>query len=185
MATIEDVIVNVISKYVKRKRKNGLVIQIGMDVVIISLVNTKQNRLKRGELKKNAVNEKKKNVERLQEIIETRVDLEYTEDVRAKVDMNVVMSSAGQFVEVQGTGEHGTFDRTQLNILLDQAVAAITELDAHQRRAQVGQPDADRARDEVEHAGGAAVGQEVTRGHRLSSHPPTADAIRNSRAAPG
>ena len=64
-----------------------------------------------------------------------RVDLEYTEDVRAEVDMNVVMSSAGQFVEVQGTGEHGTFDRTQLNILLDQAVAAITELDAHQRRA--------------------------------------------------
>ena len=64
-----------------------------------------------------------------------RVDLEYTEDVRAEADMNVVMSSAGQFVEVQGTGEHGTFDRTQLNILLDQAVAAITELDAHQRRA--------------------------------------------------
>ena len=64
-----------------------------------------------------------------------RVDLEYTEDVRAEVDMNVVMSSAGQFVEVQGTGEQGTFDRTQLNILLDQAVAAITELDAHQRRA--------------------------------------------------
>jgi ribonuclease PH len=64
-----------------------------------------------------------------------RVDLEYTEDVRAEVDMNVVMSSAGQFVEVQGTGEHGTFDRAQLNILLDQSVAAIAELDAHQRRA--------------------------------------------------
>ena len=63
-----------------------------------------------------------------------RVDLEYTEDVRAEVDMNVVMSSAGQFVEVQGTGEHGTFDRAQLNILLDQSVAAIAELDAHQRR---------------------------------------------------
>ena len=62
-------------------------------------------------------------------------DLEYVEDVRAEVDMNVVMSSAGQFVEVQGTGEHGTFAREQLNGLLDAAVAGIGELDVLQQRA--------------------------------------------------
>jgi len=62
-------------------------------------------------------------------------DLCYAEDVRAEVDMNVVMASNGQFVEVQGTGEHGTFDRTQLDRLLALATAAIADLDAHQRRA--------------------------------------------------
>jgi len=40
-----------------------------------------------------------------------RLDLDYEEDVGAAVDMNVVMSSEGRFVEVQGTGENGTFDR--------------------------------------------------------------------------
>ncbi|MEO7219809.1 MAG: ribonuclease PH [Gemmatimonadaceae bacterium] len=64
---------------------------------------------------------------------EPRLDLDYPEDVRAEVDMNVVMSSASQFVEVQGTGEHGTFDRTQLNLLLDLAVEGIGRLDALQR----------------------------------------------------
>jgi ribonuclease PH len=62
-------------------------------------------------------------------------DLCYAEDVRAEVDMNVVMASTGQFVEVQGTGEHGTFDRAQLDTLLAHATASLAELDAHQRRA--------------------------------------------------
>jgi ribonuclease PH len=66
---------------------------------------------------------------------EPRLDLEYVEDVRAEVDMNVVMSSAAQFVEVQGTGEHGTFDRSQLNSLLDLAVAGIADLDRAQQAA--------------------------------------------------
>jgi len=66
---------------------------------------------------------------------ERRTDLEYAEDVRADVDMNVVMSSEGRFVEVQGTGERGTFDRAELDGLLALAVHAIAELDAHQRRA--------------------------------------------------
>jgi len=66
---------------------------------------------------------------------EARLDLDYPEDVRAEVDMNVVMSSTGQFVEVQGTGEHGTFDRAQLNSLLDLAVAGIVELDRAQQAA--------------------------------------------------
>ena len=49
--------------------------------------------------------------------------------------MNVVMSSEGQFVEVQGTGEHGTFDRSQLDQLLELAVAGILSLDAAQTQA--------------------------------------------------
>ena len=64
---------------------------------------------------------------------ERRTDLEYSEDVRADVDMNVVMSSEGRFVEVQGTGEHGTFDRGELDALIALAVTAIGELDGHQR----------------------------------------------------
>jgi ribonuclease PH len=64
-----------------------------------------------------------------------RLDLDYEEDVRAAVDMNVVMSSEGRFVEVQGTGEHGTFDRTELDRLLELAVKGLRELDAAQRHA--------------------------------------------------
>jgi ribonuclease PH len=66
---------------------------------------------------------------------EPRVDLDYEEDVRAEVDMNVVMSNEGKFVEVQGTGEHGTFDRSQLNELLDLAISGIRALDAAQAKA--------------------------------------------------
>lgn len=69
---------------------------------------------------------------------EVRLDLDYEEDVRAEVDMNVVMSSAEQFVEVQGTGEHGTFDRKQLDELLDLAIAGIRTLDAAQGKALAG-----------------------------------------------
>ena len=66
---------------------------------------------------------------------EPRLDLDYVEDVAADVDMNVVMSSEGRFVEVQGTGEHGTFPRADLDRLLDLAVRGIRDLDAAQQRA--------------------------------------------------
>ena len=59
---------------------------------------------------------------------EARLDLEYAEDVRADVDMNVVMTSEQRFVEVQGTGEHGTFDRGALDGLLalsERGIAAL------------------------------------------------------------
>ena len=63
---------------------------------------------------------------------EPRLDLEYAEDVVAEVDMNVVMSENGRFVEVQGTGEHGLFDRAALDRLLDLAVEGGRQLDAAQ-----------------------------------------------------
>ena len=66
---------------------------------------------------------------------EPRLDLEYVEDVSAEVDMNVVMSSEGRFVEVQGTGENGTFDRGQLDSLLALATRGLEELDRLQRDA--------------------------------------------------
>jgi ribonuclease PH len=66
---------------------------------------------------------------------EPRLDLDYEEDVRAEVDMNVVMSSEGRFVEVQGTGEHGTFDRAQLDQLVDLAISGIRILDTAQVKA--------------------------------------------------
>lgn len=64
-----------------------------------------------------------------------RLDLEYVEDVAAGVDMNVVMSSEGRFVEVQGTAEHGTYDRAELDRLLDLAERGIRDLDAAQSLA--------------------------------------------------
>jgi ribonuclease PH len=66
------------------------------------------------------------------------LDLDYEEDVRAGVDMNVVMSGEGRFVEVQGTGEHGTFDRRELDALLDLAIAGIRQLQDAQRAARAG-----------------------------------------------
>ena len=69
---------------------------------------------------------------------EVRLDLAYAEDVRAEVDMNVVMTSEGRFVEVQGTGEHGTFDRSALDALVELAAGGIRELLAIQRASLAG-----------------------------------------------
>ena len=65
---------------------------------------------------------------------EPRLDLDYAEDVCAAVDMNVVMTSAHRFVEVQGTGEHGTFDRPALDRLLELAQSGIATLFTLQER---------------------------------------------------
>ncbi|MFD1957630.1 ribonuclease PH [Paenibacillus thailandensis] len=56
------------------------------------------------------------------------LDLNYEEDSKAKVDMNVVMTGGGKFVEVQGTGEEEPFSREELNGLLALAEAGIQEL---------------------------------------------------------
>lgn len=63
------------------------------------------------------------------------VDLPYEEDVRAEVDLNLVMLNADQMIEVQGTGEEGTMSRAQLNEMLDLGTAAIAELQALQIQA--------------------------------------------------
>jgi ribonuclease PH len=63
------------------------------------------------------------------------LDLDYQLDYRADVDMNVVMTGAGRFVEIQGTGEEATFDEAQLNELLRLARAGIGELTGYQLSA--------------------------------------------------
>src|SRR5271167_1631476 len=63
------------------------------------------------------------------------LDLCYAEDVAAAVDMNLVMNSAGEFIEVQGTGEEATFSEKQLNDLLALGKAGIHELLVAQEKA--------------------------------------------------
>jgi ribonuclease PH len=65
---------------------------------------------------------------------EPRLDLAYAEDRDAGVDANVVMLYPDQFVEVQGTGEQGTFSRGELDTIVTFAEAGIAELFALQRR---------------------------------------------------
>ena len=63
------------------------------------------------------------------------IDLDYSEDSSAEVDMNVVMTGAGELVEVQGTAEGRTFGRDLLDEMIDGASTAITELTAIQKAA--------------------------------------------------
>ena len=65
---------------------------------------------------------------------EERLDLAYLEDRDAQVDANIVMLDPARFVEVQGTGEHATFSRGQLDVLLDLAERGIAELFQAQRQ---------------------------------------------------
>lgn len=63
------------------------------------------------------------------------LDLCYEEDSAAEVDMNVVMTGSGKFVEVQGTGEEASFSRDELNGLLELAGEGIRQLTDYQRQA--------------------------------------------------
>jgi ribonuclease PH len=66
---------------------------------------------------------------------EPLLDLDYSEDSNADVDVNVVMTADGRLVEVQATAERVPFDRARLDELLDLAAAGIDELALHQRDA--------------------------------------------------
>jgi ribonuclease PH len=66
---------------------------------------------------------------------EPLLDLDYSEDSRAEVDVNVVMSGDGRLIEVQATAEGERFSRDQLDELLDLAAAAIEEIAEAQQRA--------------------------------------------------
>ena len=63
------------------------------------------------------------------------LDLDYREDVAAAVDMNVVMTGAGRFVEVQGTGEEATFGDEDLAAMLALARRGIDQLSEIQRKS--------------------------------------------------
>jgi ribonuclease PH len=63
------------------------------------------------------------------------LDLDYARDVRAEVDMNIVMTGANRFVEIQGTGEEATFDDAELSQLLTLAKQGISQLQILQRQS--------------------------------------------------
>lgn len=63
------------------------------------------------------------------------LDLDYVEDVDAEVDMNVVMTGGGRFVEVQGTGEEATFSEEDLAALLKLARGGLAEIRQIQKQA--------------------------------------------------
>ncbi len=65
----------------------------------------------------------------------TLVDLNYVEDVGAAVDMNIVMNSGEEFIEVQGTGEEATFTRAQLDELLEAGRVGVRQLLEAQQKA--------------------------------------------------
>jgi ribonuclease PH len=65
---------------------------------------------------------------------EVVLDLCYAEDSIADVDMNVVMTGAGKYIEIQGTAEESPFDRSQLESMLQLAGTGIRELIAIQRK---------------------------------------------------
>ncbi len=63
------------------------------------------------------------------------LDLDYSEDKDAAVDMNLVMTGAGEFIEIQGTGEEATFTRGQLDRLLELGQVGVRAITAAQRAA--------------------------------------------------
>ena len=62
------------------------------------------------------------------------MDLNYEEDSAAEVDMNIIMTGSGRFVELQGTGEEATFSREDLNGLLSLAEKGIQTLIQKQKK---------------------------------------------------
>lgn len=84
--------------------------------------------LKDGKIKKDVL---KENVAAISVGIvskKTMLDLKYTEDSTAEVDMNVVMNKKMELIEVQGTGEEATFTRGELNAMLDFAEKGLKEI---------------------------------------------------------
>jgi len=69
---------------------------------------------------------------------EPLLDLNYEEDAQAQVDMNIVMTGEGKFVEIQGTAEQGSFDDEQLRAMIDLAKKGIAELSKIQKDALEG-----------------------------------------------
>ena len=63
------------------------------------------------------------------------LDLDYVKDVAADVDMNVVMTGGGRFIELQGTGEEATFDDKELSELIQLAKQGIQQLSGIQKNA--------------------------------------------------
>jgi ribonuclease PH len=94
-----------------------------------------QKLIKEGKLEKSPIKEPvaaiSVGINRENEIV---ADLNYDEDSNCKTDMNIVMTSSGKFVEIQGTAEDGAFSREENNLMLDCAWNAIQEIFEKQRQ---------------------------------------------------
>ncbi len=101
----------------------------------VSLALGLRRLLSRGELKRNPLRDSVAAVSAGVVGGEVLLDLCYEEDFRAEVDMNVVATGSGRLVEVQGTGEEGTFSREELDRLTDTALDGIARLSKLQERA--------------------------------------------------
>jgi ribonuclease PH len=66
------------------------------------------------------------------------LDLNYAEDSRAEVDMNVVMTGSGEFIEVQGTAENAAFSKKEMDALIRIAEKGIKKMTAYQKRSLEG-----------------------------------------------
>ncbi|MBE9532258.1 MAG: ribonuclease PH, partial [Proteobacteria bacterium] len=101
----------------------------------VALSDTINSLMESGELKKNPITDSLAAVSVGVVDGTTLLDLCYEEDSRADVDMNVVMTGSGKFIEVQGTAEAVAFAREELDCLLDYASTGIVELTAMQHTA--------------------------------------------------
>lgn len=101
----------------------------------IALVDAVNHLLKQGSIKQNPITDELAAVSVGMIEGEPVLDLAYCEDSQAEVDMNIVMTGSGKFVEIQGTAEHIAFDRQELDTFLNLAEKGIRELMQMQKQA--------------------------------------------------
>ena len=101
----------------------------------VALVDAYKWMMKRGTLKKMPLSEQVAAISVGAVAMEEMLDLCYEEDHRAAVDMNIVMTNSGRYIEVQGTAEGAPFDRQRLNRLLDLAWIGCQRLHILQKEA--------------------------------------------------
>ena len=101
----------------------------------VALVDAYKWMMKRGTLKKMPLSEQVAAISVGAVAMEEMLDLCYEEDHRAAVDMNIVMTNGGRYIEVQGTAEGAPFDRQRLNRLLDLAWIGCQRLHILQKEA--------------------------------------------------
>lgn len=100
----------------------------------VALTDAVENLIKTGELERSPIRHPVAAVSVGLLQGEPVLDLNYIEDVKAEVDFNVVMNDQLEMIELQGTAEHGSFNRQQLNGMLDLAETGIRQLLAVQRQ---------------------------------------------------
>ncbi len=148
-AEIQRLIGRALRAVVDLKKLNGYTIQIDCDVIQadggtrtasitgawVALYDAVHKLLKDGALTESPITQQVAAVSVGIVNGEPVLDLDYYHDSRADVDMNVVMTGDGRFIEVQGTGENNTFSKEELDTLIELATQGISELLLIQKRS--------------------------------------------------